>query len=425
MRLNILVLMCNGGGGHRSAGDSLVEILGPHHDVQVANAIDGILRPLDWFKRLSCGKFSGEKVYNWLLQNELGRLLKLYVDTGKRHMHVRKKKIARIFNRYLDTLETPPDLIISTIPFINHGLLLAAKNRKIPYLLLPTDLDIGTFLNGFDSLSREDLGDFKLALAYERPEMMIKIFKQSSLEPDDLIYPGFPIRPACQAHYRPDEVAALKVIHDLDPDRHTVTLVMGAVGGNTIVKHAKQIALLGESIDGKKIQANICVGRNEKSRQRLLSWIKEEGGTILSEKEHVTTAVSKDGVLLHIRGFTTEMIAILACSDLVISKTGSCTVNEAIYLGKKLLLDNTPRSTARYLFWEEFNILFVKRHKLGGEFTNSEQLRLLIPFMLKNKEVPSSPFPLPDFQNNIKEVVASYATETQEPLQLKILSKVV
>ncbi|MBS3904941.1 MAG: hypothetical protein KGZ39_06415 [Simkania sp.] len=405
MKAKILVLTCDGGGGHKSAGDSLLEILSPFHEVQIVNAIDTILEPLDWFKRLSFGKITGESCYNWLLRNQLGALLKFYIFSGKRHMHVRKKKIARIFCRYLDSLIAPPQLIISTIPFINHGLLLAAKQRNIPYLLLPTDLDIKMFLNGFNNISRADLGTFKLALAYERPEMMIKIFEESQLELDDVIYSGFPIRPACQVCYGSEDIALLKQQHGMVTDHHTITLVMGAVGGMTIVEHAKEISRLGALIHGKKLQANICVGKNKKSQERLLDWIVEQGGTILSRKEHVTTAMSKEGVLLHIRGFTNELISIFACSDLVISKTGSCTVNEALYLGKKLLLDNTPQSTARFIFWEEFNIWFVKRHKLGSAFSSSKQLRALIPYMLKMQDPPSPPFCLPDFQTNIKNIV--------------------
>ncbi len=98
----------------------------------------------------------------------------------------------------------------------------------------------------------------------------------------------------------------------------------------------------------------------------------------------------------------------MACSDLIISKTGSCTVNESIYLRKKILLDNSPFSTAHYLWWEQFNIHFVKRHGLGSVFTHSRELISLIPFLLNQTDIPRQSLYLPDFQKNITNLVASY-----------------
>jgi len=412
MRRKILVLISEGGGGHKSAGESLVEILSPNYDVEIVNAIDTIIEPLDWFKRLSIGKITAEIIYNWLLRNEIGILLKAYIRRGKRHMHVRRKKIATLFDRFLNNLNWRPDLIISTIPFINDGLLLAANRNRIPYLLLPTDLDVTMFLSGFEKLSRDDLAFFKLALAYNRQELLVNVFKHSSIEPEDLLFPGFPVRPACQKEYSQEEINALKNQLGMATDRPTVTLVMGASGGNAIVRHAMEISRLHILSDGKKIQANICTGHNAKSKNHIVKLLKKLGGTVISEEHDCTKIESKEGILFLIYGFTKEIIKILACSDLVISKTGSCTVNEAIYLGKKLLLDFSEQSTAKYLFWEEFNVWFVKRHRLGAAFCKSEELRSLIPFMLKEKHSLSPHFSLPNFQSNIQTVVNSLVSSS-------------
>ncbi len=407
MRRKILVLISEGGGGHKSAGESLVEILGPTYDVEVVNAIGTILEPLDWFKRVFVGKITAEAIYNWLLRNELGILLKAYIWRGKRHMHVRRKKIANIFDRFLQGFKWRPDLIISTVPFVNDGLLLAANHNKIPYLLLPTDLDVTMFLNGFEKLTREDLSLFKLALAYNRQELLVNVFKHSSIEPEDLLFPGFPVRPACQKDYSQEEIQSLKTELWMDIDRPTITLVMGASGGNAIVRHTMELSQIHVLPDGKKIQANICTGHNAKSKEQIIKFLKKMGGKVLSEKSECTKIESKEGILFLIYGFTKEIIKILACSDLVISKTGSCTVNEAIYLGKKLLLDFSEQSIAKHVFWEEFNVWFVKRHDLGAAFCESRELRSLIPFMLKEKHASPTRFTLPNFQSNIKTMVNS------------------
>jgi UDP-N-acetylglucosamine:LPS N-acetylglucosamine transferase len=429
-RKKILVLISEGGGGHKSAGESLVEILGSDYDIEVVNAIGTIIEPLDWFKRIFIGKISGEDIYNWLLRNEIGILLKAYIHRGKRHLHVRRKKIVNLFARFLKNFKWRPDLIISTIPFINDGLLLAAKQHQIPYLLLPTDLDVTMFLSGFEKLSREDLSLFKLALAYNRQELLVNVFKHGTIEPQDLLFPGFPIRPACQKNYSPEEIIVLKQELGMLTDRPTITLVMGASGGNAIVSHALEIAELHVLPDGKKIQVNVCAGHNTKSKNQIIHYLKNHGGKILTEERGCTTVESREGILFLVYGFTTEIIKILACSDLVISKTGSCTINEAIYLGKKLLLDYSEHSIAKYLFWEEFNVWFVKRHHLGAAFCKSEELRSLIPFMLKEDQHLAPKFTLPNFQSNIQMMVSSLISPIeeeslnhQEELNLEIASE--
>ena len=99
---------------------------------------------------------------------------------------------------------------------------------------------------------------------------------------------------------------------------------------------------------------------------------------------------------------------IMACSNLVITKTGSCSVNEAIYLGRKLLLDNTDTSSARYLFWESFNVPFVRKHGLGDAFHDINELNGMIQMHLREDvghPVLSGAFPVPNLEENILKVI--------------------
>jgi UDP-N-acetylglucosamine:LPS N-acetylglucosamine transferase len=405
MKKNILALISEGGGGHKSAGESLVQILEHDYDIDIVNGIGTILEPFDWFKRLTRGKISGESIYNWFLQTERGFLLRAYIFKGKQHLYNRKEKIARYFDRFIQSQNKKYDLIISTIPYVNHGITLTAKKHNIPFLLLPTDLDTTGFLNGFNDLTKEDFPLFKLALAYNRPEMLVNVFKNSHLEPEDIVFSGFPVRPACQIHYTPELLNLLKEKFGMEKDRLTITLVMGAAGSNGIIEHAKVLSSFDSSL-----QINVCVGRNEKSKKALIDWVLSQGGRILDQGDNLAKLETKNGSLLLVRGYTRDIISLLACADLVISKTGSCTVNEAIYLRKKLLLDNSEHSTARFLPWEEFNVWFVKRHKLGASFCKSEDLRSLVPFILKEERGPPHNLTLPDFQANIRTLVHDFTS---------------
>ncbi len=403
----ILILMCEGGGGHKSASVSLKEILGKDYDVEVINVISTVLPPIDWLRICTFGKRYGEDIYNFLMQKDLYKFLKYFVLIGNRYMHFHRKKIAKLFEKYLTKQSQLPDLIISTVPFMNEGLLTASDRLNIPYLLVPTDLDTQGFLLGFDKIKRDVLKRFKMAIAYERPEMVLQVFKHSVLEPTDLVFPGFPVHPACQKEYSLEETERLKSYFGHSSGKKIVTLVMGAAGSGTIFNHTKVIAKLSSTLCGGPLEVNICVGRNRKSASKIIQWLHKEGGWLVHKCAERTSLLMPQGTVLHIRGFTDEMINIMACSDLIISKTGSCSVNEAIYLGKKILLDNTPLSTSRYLWWEQFNVHFVKRHSLGAVFSQSEELHSLIPFLLNHVRLPAKGLKLPDFQSNIQNLVLS------------------
>lgn len=407
----ILILNSEGGGGHTSACASLSEILGRSYYTEVINFAKTVLPPVDPFSIFSFGKCSGENIYNFLMRNDYYRLLKGFIVLGNWYVLSQKKKIANLFEKYLTSQPRLPDLIISTIPFMNHSLLAAAHRLKIPFFLVATDLDTATFLRGFDKIEREMLERFKMSVAYERPEIVLQIFKHSALEPSDLVFSGFPVRPACQKTYAPEEIEQLKNYFGMAPGKRIITMVMGAAGSNTIFEHTKVIAKLSSSLCGGPLEANICVGRNRKAKKRIVHWLVKEGGWLVNKKDDKTSILMPNGSTFHIRGFTDELILIMACSDLIISKTGSCSVNEAIYLGKKILLDNTPRSPARYLWWEQFNIHFVKRHNLGAVFTRSDELSSLIPFLLHHVTMPAKALKLPDFKSNISSLVSSILEE--------------
>ena len=134
---------------------------------------------------------------------------------------------------------------------------------------------------------------------------------------------------------------------------------------------------------------------------KIASYLSEKGAKLLGQRSFLLPT----GLVFHLHGYTKNLVEMMAASDIIITKTGSCTVNEAIYLGKKLLLDNTSRSTARHLWWERFNIPFVQKHCLGYPFTESHQLLTLIPSLLKYPDKPKHPLELPNFREKLTDIV--------------------
>jgi len=395
----ILVLVSHGGGGHKSAGEAIEQILGSSYDVEIANAFETILRNIDPLSLITGGAYTGEDLYNFLLKNHQKKFLRLLVESGRKAIN--GPRVKRAFDKYFSKTATLPDLIISTIPWMNYGAICAAHAREIPYLIVPTDLDGSTFLSGFPENATPL--NFKIALSYDDPQIREITFQNKQLCDQQLHLIGFPVKPACLHKYSSQEQAKIRSMFHLFESHKTITLVMGAVGGNLIYNHLKSIISLDPREHGLHLELNVCTGSNVKMATKLQELLLAEGARPLPNNTYLLPT----GFVVHVRGYVSNLIQLMAVSDLVITKTGSCTVNEVIYLEKKLLLDNTDRSTARYLAWEEFNVPFVEKYGLGLQFTDSRQLPMLIPSILKYPDKPRSSLERPHFEENLRTLIRS------------------
>jgi UDP-N-acetylglucosamine:LPS N-acetylglucosamine transferase len=409
----ILVLISDGGGGHKAAGESLKEILGSSYDVQVINPLAAMLRSIDGLSTLTYGRFTGEDLYNFMLRKGQHRFIKLFFcHLGTFYMRSKIKRVRKLFDRYLrESGENRPALIISTFPMINAALFDSSQNAGVPFLILPTDLDCETFLLGMDELKIDEGAKLAVALPYDDPDLQQKAVREGRLKNKHLHVTGFPVRPACQKKYTPEELKELRSKHGLKEGLPTLTIIMGAEGGDTILHYAQELCKLqfSSSLEAG-YQVNVCVGRNRKIAAKIGDWALENGGEKIAECEAYTTVLTKDKVYLHLRTFTQEVVEIMACSDLIITKTGSCSINEAIYLGKRLLLDNTENSSARHIWWESFNVAFVKKHNLGDAFCDLSELKTkAVALLSQTTQSPSArgDFRLPAFAENVLKLVKS------------------
>ncbi len=395
----ILVLVSRGGGGHKSAGEALQQILGESYDVEINYVFEDILRHIDTLNLLTQGRFTGEDLYNLFLKHHQKLLLKWMVSAGKKVMC--SPRIRKAFDRYLSQLSQLPDLIISPTPWINYRAACAAQAFDIPFLIIPTDLDGSTFLSGFPENATPL--NFKIALSYDDPMIREKTLNSKQLREDQIVVTGFPVKPSCCRKYSSQEKQQIRSSFHLFESHQTVTLIMGAVGGNLIFNHVKSLINLDPRPHGLHLQLNVCNGNNKKMASKISELLYLQGARPLDHNVFILPS----GLVIHIRGYISNLIDLMAVSDLIITKTGSCTVNEAIYLEKKVILDNTERSTARYLSWEQFNIPFVEKYGLGLSFTDSLQLPMLVLSLLKYPEKAPLMLEMPPFEENLRALVHS------------------
>jgi UDP-N-acetylglucosamine:LPS N-acetylglucosamine transferase len=395
----ILVLVSRGGGGHRSAAEALQLILGDAYDVEIDYVFQNTLKSTDILNILTRGRFTGEDLYNFFLKHHQKEFLKWIVHAGQKVM--RGPRVKRSFEHYLKSLPQRPDLIISPIPFINHGAACAAQHFNIPFLIIPTDLDGSTFLNGFPD--RAPSLNFKIALPYDDLRIRETTLQNRQLREEQVVVTGFPVRPLCMHHYSAKEKQNIRAYFNISPSCKIITLVMGAVGGKHIFNHVKSILALDPTPHGLQLELNVCTGNNKKIASKIRHLLLTQGARDTADNAFILPS----GLVVHVHGYLPNLIDLMAISDLIITKTGSCTVNEAIYMKKPLLLDNTEHSSARYLPWEAFNIAFVEKYKLGLPFTDSWQLPMLIPSLLKYPEQAKIKLERPSFQDHVRSVVRS------------------
>ncbi len=410
----ILVLISEGGGGHKVAGESLRDTLSEEYDVKVVNILTEITCSLDFLQTMTFGMFTAEDLYNFMLRKGYHRLANMiFVTLGNKYMQLNQERINKHFDDYLSQKQNAYDLVISTVPYFNGGIAKALQKRDLPFLILPTDLDTSTFFLGMKKNQFKEEDKIAFAFPYDDADLKKKGLRTGVFPLSKIFISGFPVRESCQKVYSPEEVLLLKLKHGMHAGRQTLTLILGASGNKKLLQYTQMLATLKNSDFETPLEFNICVGKNEQASRSILKWFLDKGAILQKQDPAFTSIKTSGGLLFHIRKFTGDLIEIMACSKLIITKTGSCSVNEAIYLGKKLLLDNTSSSSARYLLWETFNLHFVRKHGLGAVFCDLPEMLSLIQTTFAEDlghPVSSGAFFLPDFQANIKEVVFKLLT---------------
>ena len=135
----------------------------------------------------------------------------------------------------------------------------------------------------------------------------------------------------------------------------------------------------------------ICTGRNDKLKKDLEKI-----------KLHASNSIT-------ILGFTEKISDLMAISDLIVTKPGPGTINEAIAMRLPILIDNVDTS----LFWERANMDMVIKYGVGERIKDYGQMRHVLRNYLYDeptrKELQRclAEFPANQFHMRIKEIIDS------------------
>ncbi len=312
-----------GGYGHIAASNTLIDLLGDEWEATVIYPINDLRF---W------GAPKGESFYNFLLSNNLIRIANAcvkYITPSlfrDRSIHRAQALIER------ELQEVKPDLLISVIPFINLPASEAARALNIPFLLVTTDNDLKNWVLKIDRFNHPN---YKVTIGGDMPTTRGAL--ESKKIPSERIETiGLPLRPHFSREYDKEQMREKRGI---EGSRKVVLVMLGGMGSRATYKYARSIAKLKLGV-----HLILCTGKNRSLARRLKRLKIAEGNT------------------LDIVPFTERIHELMALSDVLITKPGPGTINEAVALRLPILIDQIDTT----LFWEQVNIDMVRQHKIGG-----------------------------------------------------------
>ncbi len=352
MKKKILIMSCQGGGGHMSAAKAIESYLNKYQ-IKIVDVFGDKLAYLDPLYFITFKRYTGQDIYNVLLRHNKKRLTNFFSHVGIYLIHLRRKVIKEGVRHLVN--QEKPDMIISVIPYINNFIAQVAEEQNIPCLLIPTDLDVSTFINNV-SLTKEY--NIIANLGFDYPEIANKI---TGIAPAEKIKSfGFPIRPCFFEEKNHQEIKKKFHVQESNP---TVLLIMGATGSNAVLNYLHVLSIIAVPFN-----LIVCIGRNSSLKSAI---------TKLPLPAHIN---------LHVMDETADMSDLMAIADVCITKPGSVTFAETLYMNLPVILDNTTS----VLIWEELNLTFLENHGLGHIITNYNQVVPLVTQYLTDSNFRSS-----------------------------------
>jgi processive 1,2-diacylglycerol beta-glucosyltransferase len=352
----VLILTSSGGGGTLTASSAIEDYLKIDYETKSVHVFKDLLSSLDFCKKITFNRHSCEDIYNICIPKKWFRVLTALYYIGKWYIQMRRKKIHAILRNHV--IQNKPDLIISVVPILNNIILSIAQELTIPFFLIPTDLDTQMYVF---NIIQPTYKHFHIGLPFHDEQLLLPI-KKASIPLRYISVIGAPLR---HSFFTPKNNDLLKKEFLIPENKPIIMLLMGAKGSTGIEKCIDQLSKIKHSL-----HIIICTGKNGKHF------------SFDTIPEHISTSVIQ---------FTDRIADLMALSDIIITKSGSLSVCEAIYMNTPLILDGTT-----ILPWEKLNHQFVKTHKFGTSITRYSDITPLINSFLENPSLFIS------YKNNLR-----------------------
>jgi UDP-N-acetylglucosamine:LPS N-acetylglucosamine transferase len=339
----ILIFSCKGGHGHVSASLAIQEILRGKYDFQEVFPIEELH---------SLFEYSGESFYNSLLKNDWIRFTNVMSNQlAPLWFQARRKGIEALIQKYMQ--KEKPDLVLSLIPYINYPASEAARKSRVPYLLVTTDNDLSIWAIGLENLKHREC---KVTIGRDH-DLTRGLLTYLGIPSENIETIGLPIHPQ---FLQQKNTKLLKNEFNIPKHRQVVMLMMGGAGGKKCFEYAKTLEEM-----NLPLHVIVCTGNN----------------TSLYEKMQSLAAAQKN-TSFSIFKFSHRIADLMQVSNLLITKPGPGTINEAMVKRLPILVDNTQATLA----WEKVNRDFVVQAGIGQMLHRIEDVKRWVPKYLYEEE---------------------------------------
>ncbi len=371
-RDSILIFTCGGGKGHLSVTKAMSEYARGSYHILVANTLEETLASTDVIRKMLLD-FSQEKLYNHLLKNEEFEWLKLIVSVGPFFIMLQQENIERQIR--LEVMKQRPSMIVSCFPVMNAMFMNVAKQLDIPLLIVTTDLDTSLFTKGLTSpYCDPEYARYRVTLAYEDAEM--RKIMEKRIPKERICVTGFPVPPAFERVSSEEEKSAVRRRFEISEDEKVVLIIIGGNAGRATEKYAQIMAQLGENdltliSEGKPLRV-LCLCGEQGIRENRKMLRRINGLATQTPKVKVQGLPAIDAVA-----------DLMSISEVLITKPGGCTTNEAIAKGLPMIF----HAPFALMDWEVFNMEFAIRAQMGARFRmHSNTVGLFHDGLERNKQ---------------------------------------
>jgi UDP-N-acetylglucosamine:LPS N-acetylglucosamine transferase len=325
-----LIITADTGGGHNSAAAAIAEGLKrfARYDclVNITRAIEE--------SNLFAQKLT--ELYNYLLRYHQP-LMKYYYWAIERFRPNESNLLYRLTSRYAKQLfeRYCPQIIVSVHPMTQHFLARVLRDLglldRIPIVTVVTDPCYG-FWRGW---ACEDVSLYLVATEEARRQLI-----DFGVSREKIRICGIPIHPKFQGACDEGR-AATRIELGLDPERFTVFVNAGWIGGGNIPRIFAEMVRGGEPLRG--MQAIFLAGHNQELHREA---------TALAARAPFPTRVL---------GYTDAMERVMRAADVMVSKLGGLTTFEALASRLPIIADTTTTPMPQ----ESNTAVLIARHHAG------------------------------------------------------------
>jgi UDP-N-acetylglucosamine:LPS N-acetylglucosamine transferase len=307
----ILILTSDTGGGHTSAARAIEAGLNlfAHplsyliHISRVIEESHFVARQTVWLYNFLLRHYqSYVKYYHWSI-NKVG------LERSELLYRFYRKYVAQLVNRYC------PNMIISVHPMVQHGVarILGDLNllNHIPLVTVVTD-PCG---NSWKGWANEHVRLYIVAHDEARQELI-----NYGIDPDRIRICGMPIHPKFQQAAETLSPEEMRKELGLDPNKFTVFINAGWIGGGNIPKIFKQL-----SRSNLDMQGIFLAGKNTKLMREA------------------TKIAATSNFPVRVVGYSEKMERLMSAANVMVSKLGGLTTFEALACRLPIIMDHlTP-----------------------------------------------------------------------------------